>query len=299
MRSKLVLVAIRNMTSWAMLAFSCFFLLSCVSTMGCVGCDSSNVKLQKPWNLKPQESFGLMMISIEMTPDSCMWVQPSKKPCDIKEFNLPTKIAKSVGSSIVVGHSKDRNLTYLMTAAHVCHEKSRNEFSIKHSSGKDARIGVAQNVSEITVSDYHGNTRQGKLYRLDVPNDLCLVTTPGIWGNAFSVSSEDPEVGEKVYNVAAPHKIWAPGMVLMMDGYYSGRSPSGMYHYTIPARPGSSGSPILNREGKIVGVIQRAVMNFENLGISTSTQAIREILSTIPKDEPKIMNPTRIEVFKL
>ena len=84
-----------------------------------------------------------------------------------------------------------------------------------------------------------------------------------------------------------------------MDGYYSGRSPSGMYHYTIPARPGSSGSPILNREGKIVGVIQRAVMNFENLGISTSTQAIREILSTIPKDKPKIMNPTRIEVFKL
>ena len=70
-----------------------------------------------------------------------------------------------------------------------------------------------------------------------------------------------------------------------------------MHHYTIPARPGSSGSPIFNADGEIVGVVQRAVVNFENLAISTSTQAIREIVNSIPKEELKFDMPTKIEVF--
>ena len=76
-------------------------------------------------------------------------------------------------------------------------------------------------------------------------------------------------------------------MVLMMDGYYSGKSQTGFHHYTIPARPGSSGSPILTHDGKIIGMVQRAVVGFENLALSTSAQAIREIVATVPENVEK------------
>ena len=297
----MVSILTKRMTSFTMLAFSCFFLLSCVSTMGCVGCDSSSSKIQKPWNLKPQESFGLVLVTVNMKPDSCEWSVPlpGVKPCEVEKLNLLPKDAKSVGSSIVVGHHKDSNKTYWLSASHVCSEKPVSQFSYKTSDGFTATVYIKQTVSSVKITDYSGKSREASVYRQDVPNDLCLLSSQGIVGKPFRVSPNDPGVGEKTYNVAAPHKIWAPGMVLMLEGYYSGKSPEGYYHYTIPARPGSSGSPILDVDGKIIGVIQRAVLNFENLAISTSTQAIREIVSTVPKDKIKISSPTKLEVLKL
>lgn len=283
-----------------MLAIASVFLLSCVSTMGCVGCTSESSLITSPWHLKPQESFGLVIVEIEMTPSLCEWQDEPSKVCHIKDMSMPKKVVKSVGSSVVVGHNKSESKTYILTAAHVCHEKQTIAVTAKSPEGKIANVLIKKKVSKILVSDYFGKEREANLYRLDVPNDLCLITTQDIWGNPFKVSPRDPVVGEKTYNVAAPHRIWSAGMVLMMDGYYSGKSSSNMYHYTIPARPGSSGSPILNREGKIVGVVQRAVMNFENLAISTSTQAIREIISTIPKEtEVNVPLHTKLEVFTL
>lgn len=297
----MVSILTKRITSFTMLAFSCFFLLSCVSTMGCVGCDSSASKIQKPWSLKPQESFGLVLVTVNMKPDSCEWTVPisGAKPCRVESLNLLPKDAKSVGSSIVVGHHNDDNKTYWLSASHVCSEKPTSQFIYTTSDGFQATVHVKKTVSDIRITDYSGNVIEANVYRQDVPNDLCLLSSQGIVGKPFRVSPNDPGIGEKTYNVAAPHKIWAPGMVLMLDGYYSGKSPDGFHHYTIPARPGSSGSPIFDEHGRIVGVIQRAVINFENLAISTSTQAIREIVNTIPRDAPKIDSPTKIEVLKL
>ena len=289
-----------KLTSFAALAFASIFLLSCVSTMGCIGCNSNTGKLEKPWQLKPQESFGLIIVEIEMKPFACEWTHnKAAKKCDIKKLNLPDKVTKSVGSSVVVGKNKTEDKTYVLTAAHVCSEAAQSEFSYQLKDGRTAQVAIKKAVKRIQVTDYTGVTREASVYRIDKPNDLCLITTPGLWGNAFRVSPDDPIPGTKSYNVAAPHKIWAPGMVLMLDGYYSGKTPDGFYHYTIPARPGSSGSPILNEKGLIIGVVQRAFVGFENLAISTSTQAIREILSTIPEEELGFPDPTKIEILKL
>lgn len=273
-------------------------LMSCVSTLGCLGCTIESGQVKPPFHLKPQESFGLVQVEIKMTPSICSYVDEPNKLCDIKNLNLPAKTTSSIGSSIVVGHSNSE--TYVLTAAHVCSENSISKFVYEPPMGSHFNIVVDQTVSKITVADYDGKERKAEVYRIDKPNDLCIIKTAGTWGVPFKVSSKDPLIGEKVYNIASPHKIWAPGMVLMMDGYYSGRNEIGFYHYTIPARPGSSGSPILNVEGKIVGMVQRAVVRFENLSISTSTQAIREILSTLPAEAPhKPATTTKLDVFTL
>ncbi len=274
-------------------------LMSCVSTLGCLGCTIKAGEVPRPFSLKPQESFGLVTVETTMTPTLCSYVSDPSKDCDVNDLGLEVKVSSSIGSSIVVGHNNSK--TYSLTAAHVCSEPSITKFVYRPPIGEHVNVVIEQTVSNIKISDYSGKEREASVYRLDKPNDLCVLTSSDEWGMAFVAAKEDPVIGEKVYNVASPHRIWAPGMVLMMDGYYSGKNSIGFYHYTIPARPGSSGSPILNVEGKIVGMVQRAVVGFENLAISTSAQAIREILSTLPNEEDSqtVPNTTKLDVFTL
>ncbi len=289
---------LQKVSSYAIIAFVSICLLSCVTTMGCVGCSLDNNKVSNVWKLKPQESFGLVTVLVETKPTSCVNVTQQTEGCNVNELGLLRRTSKSFGSSIVVGHHKETSKTYVLTAAHVCSENTTRQFRFVPTMPGNPNqylINAKQEVKSITISDYWGNEKSADVYRIDVPNDLCLVTTQGIWGTPFNVSKTDPKIGQKVFNVAAPHNIWAPGMVLMMDGYYSGRGHSAFYHYTIPARPGSSGSPILTNSGHIVGMVQRAVLDFENLAISTSTQAIREIMSTIPEDAPTVIIPGKLE----
>ena len=275
----------KRLKAWTFLALISAFLFSCVSTIGCYGCVTQAPTVKSPWSLKPQESFGMVAVKIVMKPKKCSNPSKPKKKCNHKK--LPTKEVTSVGSSIVVAKNVNESKTYVLTAAHVCTTPPEdNAKYMQPEKNITLDVVLAQTVTKITILDYSGESRVATVFRVDAPNDLCLLITEGLWGKPFKVSPVDPQIGEKFYNVAAPHKIWSPGMVLMMDGYYSGRSVSGFHHYTIPARPGSSGSPILSERGLIVGMVQRAVSNFENLAISTSTQAIREILSTIPKDRP-------------
>lgn len=290
---------LKRFSSLTIIAMTMICLMSCVSTMGCFGCTTQAGEVARPFSLKPQESFGLVVVQTTMTPTICSYVDDPTRDCNVKDFGLKVKVSSSIGSSIVVGHNDSK--TYSLTAAHVCSEESISKFVYQPPGSKPINVVVEQVVSRIKIADYSGKERDAQVYRVDKPNDLCILKTDETWGVPFVAASEDPAIGEKVYNVASPHKIWAPGMVLMMDGYYSGKNSIGFYHYTIPARPGSSGSPILNVEGKIVGMVQRAVVGFENLAISTSSQAIREILSTLPTKEPAESNPnpTKLDVFTL
>jgi len=279
----------RRFSTWILLTTMSGFLLSCVATVGCVSKNSS----QTPWKMKPQESFGLVVVKIKMSPFECTLSNKSgEKPCDVEEIGADTKIVTSVGSSIVVSHSKKQDKTYVLTAAHVCEVESQVETFPFETKGNQYQIKVKNEVVSIEIIDYNGSKRSASLYRLDKPNDLCVVYTKDKWGHPFRVSSSMPSIGEKVFNVSSPHKIWSPGMVLMLDGYYSGKATNSFHHYTIPAKPGSSGSPVFNCEGEIVGMIQRATIGFENLALSTSVEAIREIVNSIPKDSqtPSLIN---------
>ena len=275
---------LRRLSRMTLIASISVMLISCVSTMACVGCSRESYQTVKAWKLAPQESFGLVTVKIESEPTQCQSLDFKTESCEIQELGLGTRTTTSIGSSVVVGKVENTNTTYVLTAAHVCTEKPEGQFTYRNKDGETFLIDAKQEVANITVSDYHGNTREAEVYRIDTPNDLCILSTKNLWGTPFEVSDHDPVIGQKTYNVAAPHRIWSPGMVLMMDGYYSGKSTNGFHHYTIPARPGSSGSPILSRDGKILGMVQRAVVGFENLALSTSTQAIREIVATVPED---------------
>ena len=59
----------------------------------------------------------------------------------------------------------------------------------------------------------------------------------------LELAKKEPKRGETVTNMAAPHGLYWPGTVLIFKGQFSGYHDRGYSVYTIPTKPGSSGSP--------------------------------------------------------
>ena len=125
--------------------------------------------------------------------------------------------------------------------------------------------------------------------RIDKDNDLCMLMVLGPTDNIdkkiLKLSNRKPYHGERIYNIAAPLGIFTPGMLPVFEGFYSGPclypeegNDSRVDMYTLPIRGGSSGSPILNDDGELIGVVIAGVRGFENLGFSPSYDVIKQFL---------------------
>lgn len=161
------------------------------------------------------------------------------------------------GSGAIIGHSNNHSL--ILTAAHVCHDESK--FSI---------IDIDNKKHEAYV------VRKGKVE----VNDVCLLATHKKLNRPIiPVSLFAPLDGDPAYNLAAPYGIHDKDMVLMFHGHFSGKIKIGedfgkLDVYTIPSAGGSSGSPIMNSDWEIVGVLSMGYRSFENIALSVPHEEI-------------------------
>ena len=161
------------------------------------------------------------------------------------------------GSGFVMGHNgKD---TFVMTAGHICEE--------------DESVEVVS--SELRAWTFSGRVFNVKVLNVYPKDDVCVVSIPGRTLDGYGVSSTPPSRGDKVYTLAAPSGIWSPRMTPIFDGYYSGKK-DGWDAYTIPVAGGSSGSPILNEQGQVIGMTVAKYRGFENFGLSSSWSSVWE-----------------------
>ena len=114
----------------------------------------------------------------------------------------------------------------------------------------------------------------------DLNSDLCALQIEKPYTKPIEWSRNPPTPGDKVYAISAPLGINAPTMNLVFEGRYSGHIGI-MHHYTMPARPGSSGSVVLNKNFKGVGMINAAYLDFESIGFGAGYSDIKKFLDSI------------------
>ena len=246
---------------------------------GCVGCISISKNsghiirtttgdvLQKESSLFPIESFVHTRQSFLISSEICS--QDGK--CQQQIIGNST----SVASGVIVKSSTPNS--YVLTAGHVCVPPAPN-------TSIPGEVTVSY---KITAQTGFGRSADMTVINVDLENDLCLLSAETYMGPGLSVQEEVTKLHAKIYNMASPNGLGTSLAVPVFDGYYIGKV-ANRTMFTLPAAPGSSGSPIMNDKNEIITVISAAAIRFDEFAICPTTEAVKAfLLANIPAKKKK------------
>ena len=179
-----------------------------------------------------------------------------------------------VSSGAFVFHSEIlQGILYAVTAGHSCQNKLPKEQIVDG-------FKIVNKGAKFKAVDLNGYQYDAEVVQINTRFDLCLMKVSDVHNNppVLKLADKEPLRGETVINMAAPHGLFWSNTVLIFKGQFSGFHRRGYSVYTIPTKPGSSGSPIINNAGKLVGVIFAGYPMIENVGLSSPLVAIKIFL---------------------
>ena len=184
------------------------------------------------------------------------------KNCDPSDMTCPKDEMLSTGTGAVVLHN---NQKHVLTAAHICVQRGiSNEKNIKF---YFKAIDQNDKIYLVEVVNY------------DMRSDVCLLASKEHLEPPFlPLSLKKLEYGEKVYNLAAPVGVIEKDMVPVYEGRYFGES-EGAAFFSIPAIGGSSGSPIVNSTGELVGMVHSVHYRFHHITLGATYQRLWNFLN--------------------
>jgi S1-C subfamily serine protease len=173
---------------------------------------------------------------------------------------------KSSASGSIIANKR---MTYILTAGHVCDLEGIAE-----------EINASKVLIKFVVEDANGIKHPGTIYKLDVDNDICLMKVIRLNLPAIKLRSSGPRLYENLYNLAAPTGFAGKNYVPLLEGYYSGFNAYRMI-FAIPAVGGSSGSPVFDSNGRMVGMIVAVHRRFPFISFSPHYNAIKNMINNI------------------
>jgi len=238
-----------------------FCLSSCVS-----GCTTIKITAGEKQEILPRQAFVQIQQSVEL--EGCGLDE------DTNEKKCQKAVMRYVSSGAYVFHSEvSEGISYVLTAGHSCQNSVPKEQNIDG-------FKIINKGSVFKAVDLNGFQHDAEVVQINSRFDLCLLQVSDVYKKPpiLKVADKQPRRGETVINMAAPHGLYWSGTVLIFKGQFSGYHTKGYSVYTIPTKPGSSGSPIINSNNKLVGVIFAGYPMIENVGLSSPLVAIRVFL---------------------
>ena len=259
--------------AYAMLLISLVLMISTFTSTGCTALsgnvvvdhhsesDSLRIIRVRP----PIDAFLKVDVAIESSPVDCHADSKIKFDCDKLIKNLPILKQEGSGSGMLVSTPHG---PMVLTAAHVCTEDVPETYT-----HKGVTISILTS-TKIRLRSPLGKTTSGLIMKLDHDLDLCLLRPGKVYANPVEIATRQPSIGDKVYAISAPFGISDKNLALIFTGYYSGVSEF-IHYYTIPTRPGSSGSAVLNESWEVIGTLNAAFRSIESIGLGAGLEDVR------------------------
>lgn len=133
---------------------------------------------------------------------------------------------------------------HVMTAGHCCETEEGHTFSY---SGKGPHAVPGASLKVVFDNDDH---------------DVCVLRGPVV-GAPLWLADQDPAIGDRVWTAG-----WPRNHFLISDGHWSGRRGTGKDERGVTSTVGwygASGSPVMDRRGRVVGVLIEIMRGQDNI----------------------------------
>ncbi len=169
---------------------------------------------------------------------------------------------KATGSGFVVRHIK--NQTLILTNSHVI--KGANQITVEWSDGNQDRAVVVLDGGDTSTL-----------------TDLALLKVDGREGKVLPLKQDLAVVGEDVIAIGAPENL----SFTLTKGVVSSLRDSGRMIQTDTAiNPGSSGGPLINQSGCVIGVNTLGITKSVGLNFAISSQTARRFVDKYDPSNP-------------
>jgi S1-C subfamily serine protease len=123
-------------------------------------------------------------------------------------------------------------------------------------------LHVVQGASRIQVTFFDGTTSTASITSSDPTDDIAVLSAQRLpTVVAPAVLGPNPQVGEEVFAIGNPLGLvgsLSAGVVSGLDRTFrleDGRTQSGLVQFDAAVNPGSSGGPLLNAKGQVIGIV--------------------------------------------
>ncbi len=212
--------------------------------------------------------------------DSLQYEKPL--PMDLLPYSVRTDRYYSVGTAFAIGPSE------FVSAAHVM------------------TLGSASQFKEIFLRDGAGKVYAvGKVLKYSKGKDFIVFSLRDAKARGFLPTNKRPRVNQKVYAVG---NALGEGIVIR-DGLYTSDTPEEeggewkWIRFSAAASPGNSGGPLLDQNGKVIGIVLRKSPN-ENLNYAVPIVEVLDASKNVAVVQTKMrytldnMDMTEREILK-
>lgn len=160
---------------------------------------------------------------------------------------------------------------------------SGSGFAISSGGWVATSFHVVAGAGAISIEDPTGQVHPvSALWAFDRANDLAILDAPSLILPPLRMTTVVPEVGVPVVVVGHPRGLTATvsdGIVAAVRQQSDG---TGLLQVTAPISPGSSGGPILNMHGHVVGVTSGYLDDAQNLNFASLSTALAQLAMNAP-----------------
>jgi serine protease Do len=212
--------------------------------------------------------------------DSMQYEKPL--PMDLLPYSVRTDKYYSVGTAFAISPSE------FVSAAHVMN------------------LGSASQFKEIFLRDRRGDVYPvGKVLKYSKGKDFIVFSLRNAKAKGFLPTNKRPRVNQRVYAVG---NALGEGIVIR-DGLYTSDTPeeeAGEWkwiRFSAAASPGNSGGPLLDQNGKVIGIVLRKSPN-ENLNYAVPIAEVLDANKNVAVVQTKLrytldnMDMTKREILK-